>query len=58
VIWVTAICCVGFFFGSNWQRLVQLVKDFDSIVQAVAGLALVAGVIAYYLRKRKAGASS
>lgn len=58
VIWATAICSVGFFFGSNWQRLVQLVKDFDSIVLTVAGLALVAGVVAYYLRKRKAGAGT
>lgn len=58
VIWATAICCVGFFFGSNWHKLIQLVKDFDSIVLTVAGLALIAGVVAYYLRKKKAGAKA
>jgi membrane protein DedA with SNARE-associated domain len=53
VIWSTAICCVGYFFGSNWQRLVHLVKEFDWIVLSVLALGIVIAVIVFYIRKRK-----
>lgn len=55
VIWATAISCVGFFFGSNWDRVVHLVKEFNWMVLSVLGLGIVLGGIVYYLRKRKAG---
>ena len=58
VIWSTAICCVGFIFGSNWQRLVELVKEFDWILLSVLALGIVIAVIFYYARRRKESASS
>ncbi|MHB8652637.1 MAG: DedA family protein [Terriglobia bacterium] len=56
VIWATAISCIGFFFGSNWDRVVHLVKEFNWMVLSVLGLGIVLGGIVYYLRKRNAGA--
>jgi len=56
VIWATAISCIGFFFGSNWDRVVHWVKEFNWMVLSVLGLGIVLGGIVYYLRKRKAGA--
>jgi len=55
VIWATVICCVGFFFGSNWTRLVHLVKEFDWIILSILATGVVAGGIVYYLRRKKAG---
>jgi LPXTG-motif cell wall-anchored protein len=58
VIWATVICCVGYFFGSNWDRVVHLVKDFNWIVLSLLGIGIVAGGIFFYLRKRKSSAAS
>lgn len=58
VLWSTAICSVGFIFGHNWQRLVELVKDFDWAVLGLVGLGIAVAVIVYYARRRKEGASS
>jgi membrane protein DedA with SNARE-associated domain len=55
VIWATTICCVGFFFGSNWARLVHLVKEFDWIILSIIATGMVVGGFVYYLRGRKAG---
>jgi membrane protein DedA with SNARE-associated domain len=54
VIWATAICCVGYFFGSNWERLVHLVKQFDWILLSLIAIGIVVGAVVYYLRRRKA----
>jgi membrane protein DedA with SNARE-associated domain len=52
VIWATTICSVGFFFGSNWERLVHLVKEFDWFILSVMGLGIVALGIGYFRRKK------
>ncbi len=53
VVWATAVCCVGFVFGSNWERLVYLVKRFNAVVLMVAILAILAAWVLHYLRKKK-----
>ena len=52
VIWATTVCSVGFLFGSNWDRLVQFVKEFDRIILALLAIGIVVAV-AYHLRRRK-----
>ena len=54
VIWATTIVSVGFFFGSNWERLVHFVKEFDLAILAcaVAGLA-VAWFVSHRRRKTR-----
>ncbi len=58
VIWTTVICSVGFFFGSNWDRVVHLVKEFNWIILSLLGIGIVIVAIVYYLRKRKSSAPS
>lgn len=58
VIWATVICCVGFFFGNNWDRVVHLVKEFNWIILALLGIGIVVGGIVYYLRRRKSSGAS
>lgn len=53
VAWAIVIGCAGFAFGSNWGRLVHLVKEMDliTLVLVVAG----AGAAALYWKWRKGG---
>jgi len=52
VVWAITIGCAGFLFGSNWGRLVRLVKAADLVILAlVAAGAVVAGVV--YARRQK-----
>lgn len=55
VVWSTAVCCVGFIFGSNWDRLVYAVERFNRIILIIGGVTIVAGIILYYARKKKLG---
>ena len=55
VVWATAIGCVGFLFGDNWDNLVHVVKDIHRVtLDLVAVLALV-GLIFYLRRRTKRG---
>ena len=50
ITWVTVISCVGYFFGSQWDRLLRIVKNANiAILVLVAIIALV-----HWLRSRKA----
>ena len=52
VVWAITIGCAGFLFGSNWGRLVRLIKAADLVILALVALgAVVAGVI--YARRQK-----
>lgn len=53
VCWVTVISCVGYFFGSQWDRLMRLVKDANiAILILVAVVALI-----HWLQHRRAKTS-
>ncbi len=48
VTWVTVISCVGYFFGSQWDRLLRIVKNANiAILLLVAIVALI-----HWLRQR------
>ena len=54
VIWATAIGCVGFLFGDNWDNLVHVVKDIHRVT---LDLMMVLAVVAFiYLLRRRAKA--
>lgn len=44
VAWAAVIGCVGFVFGSNWERLVRLVKDTNLIILSLVIAAGLAGL--------------
>ena len=52
LIWGTTVGCVGFLFGSSWESLVAVVKEFHEIVLIVMGVAILVAVV-YWARRRK-----
>jgi len=52
VIWATTIVSIGFFFGSNWARLIHFVKEFDLAILACAALGLAVAGFVYYRRRK------
>jgi len=54
VIWATTVVSVGYFFGSNWERLVHFVKEFDlAILIGVIASAAIAALVHYRKAERK-----
>jgi membrane-associated protein len=53
VAWALTIGCVGFFFGSNWDRLVRLLIQLDRFTLAVVGIGGVVLFLVYLLRRKK-----
>ncbi len=52
VAWATTFGCVGFLFGSNWERLVNLVKQLDRITLGVIAVGTLIAAIIYVKRRR------
>jgi membrane-associated protein len=51
VTWVTAIALVGYFFGQQWNRLVQVLGEVDYLVLG----ALAALLLLLWVRRRRSG---
>ena len=52
VAWVTVISCVGFFFGSQWDRLMHIVKNANIAILVIIAVS----VLVHWLRSRRAKA--
>ena len=50
--WATAFGCLGFAFGSNWQRLARFVKKVDETTLAVIAAGVLIAAIVYFVRRR------
>jgi membrane protein DedA with SNARE-associated domain len=55
VVWAVAIGCAGFFFGSNWSRLVRLFKEADLTILIIMLAAVAVAGVVYWRRQKKAG---
>jgi membrane-associated protein len=53
VVWATTFGCLGFFFGSNWERLSSFVRHLNRVVVAAALLSLVAVLIVQAIKRRR-----
>jgi membrane-associated protein len=53
VCWAMVIGCVGFLFGSSWDKLVHMVGRMDRIALAVMGGAAVVLFLVHMIRRRK-----
>lgn len=51
VAWATTFGCVGFLFGSNWQRLVSFVKHLNRVVLVAVLVGVLAVIIGRAIRK-------
>lgn len=49
VCWVTVISCAGFFFGSQWERLMRIMKNANLVIL----LLVIIFVLVHWLRSRK-----
>ena len=54
VCWVTVISCAGFFFGSQWERLMQIVKNANIVIFVLVA----AFLLFHWLRYRHAKAQA
>lgn len=54
VCWAMVIGYVGFFFGSNWDKLVHFVGRMDRIALIIIAAIAVAFVLRYLIRRKKA----
>jgi len=50
--WAITITYVGFLFGNSWQLVQKHLVEVDAIVTGAVALAVLIGVISYYLKKR------
>ena len=55
VVWATAIGCVGFLFGDNWDNLVHVVKDIHRVMLDLVAVLGLVGLIFYLRRRAKRG---
>ncbi len=51
--WAITITYVGFLFGNSWQLVQQHFVEVNEIVMAAVALAVLIGVISYYVRKKR-----
>jgi len=55
VLWATAIACVGFLFGNNWDNLVHVVKDIHRVTLGLVAVLILVGLIVYLRRRARSG---
>jgi len=53
VAWATTFGCLGFLFGSSWERLIRVVKRLHYVILAAGLIVLVVTVVVYWLRRRR-----
>ena len=55
VVWATTFGCVGFLFGSNWQRLVSFVKHLNRVVLVAVLVGVLVVIVGRAVRKAVGG---
>jgi len=53
VVWATTVACAGFLFGSSWERLLHLVKEFNKIILGLALAGLAVAILISYVKRRR-----
>ena len=56
VAWATTFACLGFAFGSNWERLTFVVKRLHGAMLVAGVIALLVAIVIYYRRRGKPSA--
>lgn len=51
VVWAAAIGVAGYFFGSNWERLVRLFKDADLAILVLVAAGILVGYLIWRRKK-------
>lgn len=53
VCWALAIGCIGFAFGSNWERLVSFLARLDRITLLIVAVVVLVVLLVQVLRRKK-----
>jgi membrane protein DedA with SNARE-associated domain len=53
VSWAATFGCVGYVFGSNWERLAGLLRDFDRVTLGLIAAAVVVASAVWLVRRRR-----
>jgi membrane-associated protein len=53
VCWALAIGSLGFLFGSNWERLINLLKQLDRMTLAIVGVGAAVLIVAHLVRRKR-----
>jgi membrane protein DedA with SNARE-associated domain len=54
--WATTFGCVGFLFGSSWERLVRVVQRLHGAILEVAVIVVLIALAFYFVKRRKSSA--
>jgi membrane protein DedA with SNARE-associated domain len=54
--WTTGLGIAGYYLGSNWQSVANAFHGPTYIIAAVVAIAVIAGLVVYFRRRRSAGA--
>lgn len=53
IAWATTFGCVGFLFGSSWERLVRVVQRLHGVILGAAIIVVFVAGVFWYWRRRK-----
>jgi membrane protein DedA with SNARE-associated domain len=53
VCWAITIGCIGFSFGSSWERLVSFLQRLDRIALVIVVAAVLVPFVVHWSRRRK-----
>jgi membrane protein DedA with SNARE-associated domain len=55
-IWYSALALIAYRLGTQWDRIVAAIKDFQTVAAIVAGVIVAVGFLAWYVVRRRSRA--
>lgn len=52
-IWYTALAIIAYRLGSQWERILAAIKEFQTTAGIVAGVVVVLGLVVWWLRRQR-----
>jgi membrane protein DedA with SNARE-associated domain len=52
-IWYTTLALIAYRLGAQWDRIVDAIKDFQTVAAIVAGVVVALGLLAWWVARRR-----
>ena len=52
-IWYTTLALIAYRLGTQWDRIVGAIQEFETVAAIVAGVTVVLGVLAWFVARRR-----
>ena len=52
-IWYTTLALIAYRLGTQWDRIVEAIKDFQTVAAIVAGVIVALGLVVWWLARRR-----